>query len=160
MKTDADQPENLEEYIDWARKFFELGKNRRNMRTATHLILDFYKLSLTKVGNTIGENHCEDQSITNKFLSIKARIPEFEEKTDLIKKIESVRNRTYHNDLWFDNQKLEYLLKEADSFLGFADLRVKTFCERGERAKTLKDKVGDAIFNLGFFISLNEDVGY
>jgi DNA-directed RNA polymerase subunit RPC12/RpoP len=160
MKIDADQPENLQEYIALAKKFFELEKNRRNLRTATHLILDFYKLSLTKAGNAIGEKHCEDRSITNKFLSIKAHIPEFEEKADLIEEIEGTRNRIYHDDLWFDTQKLEYLLKEADSFLGFADFHVKIFSERGEKARTLKDKVKDAIFNLGFFISLNKDVGH
>jgi len=80
MKIDADQPENLEEYIELARKFFELEKNRRNLRTATHLILDFYKLSLTKAGNAIGEKHCEDQRITNKFLLIKARASRLSER--------------------------------------------------------------------------------
>ncbi|MFH1229559.1 MAG: hypothetical protein V1678_04005, partial [Candidatus Aenigmatarchaeota archaeon] len=111
-ENDKNTPENLKKYIELSKSFYALEKNRRNFRAATHLILDFYKMLLSEIGTIVGERKCESQAIPNKFFSIRKHIPEFEEKEDLIIKVEEVRNRISHNDLWFSIVDLQYLIKE------------------------------------------------
>lgn len=160
MMTDEETFENLKTYIEQSKRFFSSEGNRSNLRAATHLILDFYKSLLSYVCMKIGKKHCESQSIPNKFLLIRTQIPEFEEKEDLVKKIESFRNAISHNDSWFPKKgELRELIGQAEDFLQFSKSQVKIFRERGERDRNLKDEVRDEIYNLGFFISLNQGVG-
>lgn len=88
-------------------------------------------------------------------------IRKFEEQEDLIKEIEGFRNRIDHNDFWApDVQKLKKLIDHAIEFLNFTVTRLKEFSERGEIIREFKDKVKDEIYNMKFYIGLNESVGY
>jgi len=153
-------PENLKKYIELSKDLYAKEKNRRNLRSATHIILDFYKMLLSEIGNRIGERTCETQPLPTKFFLIRMHIAEFEDKEKLILKIEEVRNRIYHNDLWFSATNLKYLIKEAEDFLSFSVRKVNDYYKRGEKIKSLADKVMDANYNVGFYIILNEDIGY
>ena len=153
-------PDYLRKYIELSESFYALEKDRLNIRIGTHAILDFYKILLSKTGENIGERNCESQAIPNKFFSIRMHIPEFVKHEALVIKVEETRNKISHNDLWFSAKDLNYLIDQSEDFLIFSISEIQNHAQTGEKLKTLKDKVAGEIYNMGFYITLNEGVGY